>query len=1511
MVDFTKIISGAAGQRETFEEFVCQLARRAPPTGHAEFRRIHGAGGDGGVEAIWILRNGDEHGYQAKFYTKSGEIDWAAIDQSVTTALSTRPRLSTMTIAIACVLTGRTQRVTKAGKQTANGWDAWDRHKAKWESSAASLGRTVAFEPWMAPDMADMLVRPEMVGLEDYWFGAIELSSTWLAAQCRRTVAALEERYHPEDHVDVSTTKVFDGLLRSPRFRALLEKAREEVITHGRIGASPGILTDDLKQALAEIVARVQALDDTTAIVTSSSDDAFDYAGWRQQALDLRSLVFELSQASSTLGREAKAKRSTGPNPSLPENERERSALDHLVEGLQELQSALGGFLEAVDGSDSVSDERRFALLVGRAGSGKSHLIASQIERALAEGSPALFLLGTNFTLHGTIENQMLGHFELVGSRFDRLLGALNSRAEALGTRALIAIDAVNEGAGVQLWRGALQGFVQRVLALPHLSLCISCRQEYVDHLITPAVAAMAARVEVSGFETREEIDAAARVYMDRRGIVRPNTPWLNPEFSNPLFLRTACVALERAGRTAFPRGMRGTSEVLNFFLESTGRHLGTIYDGADTLVGPVRRALLGLAAAMATRRQDFTARSEAHGIVEAEFRGFAPPADKTWLELMRFRGLLRYDPNPAHDPTDPLSDQDDVVRFSFQRFQDHLIANSLLQHVTHPAGLFDAGGALAFVLREQAVEWEWRGLFGALFLHCADRYCVELVDMLPGGAAGWWDVWSVQDAYVDSVRWRTGEAFTERTLELLNLLDRDDEDTIALLVELAVVENHPWNAEFLDGRLRRRSLPDRDAFWTCRINTAHQEAGHPLSRLSDWCLYAGIDRAEDGTLALATVMLAWACTSSSANVRDIATKALIRVFLERPALIDPLFARFASCDDPYVVERLFAALYGAGLRTLDKTRLGEHAMIAWRHAFSGGSPPVHIVTRDYARGTVELAVAAGALDSAVDVDRCRPPYGSRPVVFNMTEARVEARAKGVGADAIVRSCYKGIADFGRYTLQSRVERFAAAPLSGPRPLTSAETGEAFLKEVSLGRQDIAAAFEALREAHRSKRITFDPDTFRTSIPSSDRSRVISAEKALLGLFTKEQALRYANEAKHWAAGSDRDWIVPGKGVGKEVNAHRAKVWVANRAIGLGWSDKIFPNDESFGERQGNRGRIERIGKKYQRIAMMELLARLADNNWLKPDWGDPAKVYDDPLDVEFVRDIEPSILPDDAGVTLPPDVPRVPALRCVALPPEERSDWVSDPDLVTQRLALALGADLGNDEWLTLYRYASHDVEGQRGERSWDVPWLQSDFHFVTMLLMPPGTRERFVDETEKHADDFHDWLPGNLTDGPYIGELGRRGTWRSEPWDTLQARGSRDDRSYRVIRPTIGYHWESHLDESLTDGFSRQVPIAWLIAALQLRPDVDNVGIHRDRAGTPIIVTGEGKGYSHVLVRRDAILVMARRHEIEPVWTVIGERSAQTGKALPTQDVRVRYNGQLWLEGNVAQTRQWTRPD
>lgn len=151
-IRFEDILPTARGGDDAFEELVCQLARRHPLDSAVEFRRVHGPGGDGGVEAYWVLRDQSEVGYQAKYYLASGDIRWAAIDKSVKTALKLHPKLVRYVVAIACDLIDKTVRRGKTG------WQQWTAHKAAWEAEARRvLGHEVVFEPWPASRLKEML----------------------------------------------------------------------------------------------------------------------------------------------------------------------------------------------------------------------------------------------------------------------------------------------------------------------------------------------------------------------------------------------------------------------------------------------------------------------------------------------------------------------------------------------------------------------------------------------------------------------------------------------------------------------------------------------------------------------------------------------------------------------------------------------------------------------------------------------------------------------------------------------------------------------------------------------------------------------------------------------------------------------------------------------------------------------------------------------------------------------------------------------------------------------------------------------------------------------------------------------------------------------------------------------------------------------------------------------------------------------------------------------------------
>ena len=90
-VNWTSIRPLDGSQRGGFEELCAQLARAETPVS-AKFDRTGNP--DAGVECYCTLADGDEWGWQAKYFVDAlGSPQWDQLDRSVRTALEKRPNL--------------------------------------------------------------------------------------------------------------------------------------------------------------------------------------------------------------------------------------------------------------------------------------------------------------------------------------------------------------------------------------------------------------------------------------------------------------------------------------------------------------------------------------------------------------------------------------------------------------------------------------------------------------------------------------------------------------------------------------------------------------------------------------------------------------------------------------------------------------------------------------------------------------------------------------------------------------------------------------------------------------------------------------------------------------------------------------------------------------------------------------------------------------------------------------------------------------------------------------------------------------------------------------------------------------------------------------------------------------------------------------------------------------------------------------------------------------------------
>ena len=297
------------------------------------------------------------------------------------------------------------------------------------------------------------------------------------------------------------------------------------------------------------------------------------------------------------------------------------------------------------------------------------------------------------------------------------------------------------------------------------------------------------------------------------------------------------------------------------------------------------------------------------------------------------------------------------------------------------------------------------------------------------------------------------------------------------------------------------------------------------------------------------------------------------------------------------------------------------------------------------------------------------------------------------------------------------------------------------------------------------------------------------------------------------------------------------RAWVFERVLSLGWTPSRFAYfDKNEVTDYSGRGthKAERFGKKYQWIALNELIARVSDNFEMTTGMDGQYKSYKGPWQ-SFGRDIDPTLPPplrfrnenDELrlGETFSSDdepwwIPLQLDHQTNTLPFDE--NWAVQTGDIPDLESLVNRTDGKGMKWVALHNHdnSQEDVPGEGTGRS---RRRRSMLNIVFSWLVSHDDREKLKD-SQAQGTLWKGWMPEDreLTDTAYLGELPWAAAADEYPdtWQAFRLKNESSPEEIDVYPTWATYFWEGNvLDCSINDGVRARFPAPILFDAGQLR--------------------------------------------------------------------------------------------
>lgn len=964
MIDWEKLKPYENAKWKSFEEFCYQIAKRQF-NNLGEFTPVDDSGGGDGIEFYLTLPNGEEWGWQAKFYYPSPRLNISnrkiSINNSLRKSIETHPNLKKW---ILCTPSNFTP--------LENNW---------FKQSLKKLAPNIKLEHWGKTEFSNFLSKPEFIGLKNYFFGELELDIDWFSSQVKKQISNVKEKYIAPLHTESDAEFEIHCLLADSKFikfvKENLNKMKyglnnfsENKREFEKINLNP--IPIDLQTKILKALnnfdeCQMKILPHIQSFLILIED------GFIEKALD-----FELRD-NDDLKEEIAILRDYSDSIYKLIRESPKEQKDSI---LHIWNDKLYKLLDSLNEFELVFFEIERALayfkkseinIFGEAEIGKTHISCHICEERVNNNLPAILLLGRDFTRDKPIEKKILEILDIPSQySWFEFLSVLESMAEAYRIRIPIVIDALNESESTDMWKNQLLGFTESLKKYPRIILIKTCRTLYIDSIWETKPQNY---IYIYGFNETNSEEAVIK-YFSYYKIKADLTLISLNQFKHPFFLKLFCEINnpERKEEKQVYLGEQSLYKVIEEYLTKCNEKISCKLSRLPKfkIIQGILKKFAGALWINSSRDMNFP---DAIKLFDNKSKSELD-WNNSFTKALLDEGLLI---------SRNMLDKKDKIGFVYDLLGGYLIAKYLLEGKN--------ANDIENLVKSKDFEEKLLGdhtKCHPLFEDILRSICVLLHESYGKHLCELSEKNRAFSFSVNSIFEIDPKLIDRNSMELLiNSFSIPDNrrSLLRLFRNTAIHVGHPLNAKFLDKLLQKLPMAERDLSWTEFVRENSSEFKFEIKKFEKNCKtinnFSEISRQRS---CLTAQHFMWLLTSTNRPLRYATTRALYWFGRRFPEKLFELTKKSLTISDPYIPERMLAASYGVAMALHDdlsccnfrKDILPKFAKNLYELIFEEKAPysTTHILMRDYARHTIEIALLLNSkLLKEKQKKRIKPPF--------------------------------------------------------------------------------------------------------------------------------------------------------------------------------------------------------------------------------------------------------------------------------------------------------------------------------------------------------------------------------------------------------------------------------------------------------------------------------------------------------------------------------------------------------